>query len=193
MTAKKTSAKSKIQTLFTIGYEKAKPAAVMANSSARRSSSWSTPARSPPRAGPVSPRGSLRPRLDEEGIAIPAFAEARHAGRRPAGGAHRRARHALAHLRQAPQNAGGASRRWTNCRDRQVRPTSRACSAIERDPRTAATAAASRRIVHERTGASVDRSRPAAVLTLFRRLHGGAGMPRSTLHDQRHQAEPTGT
>ena len=46
------------RTLFTIGYEKAKPDAVLASSSAPRSSSWSTPARSRPRAGRAFPSAS---------------------------------------------------------------------------------------------------------------------------------------
>ena len=58
-----------MQTLFTIGYEKAKPDAVSANSSAPRSICWSIPARSRPRAGPVFPSAQLAASLDEIGIA----------------------------------------------------------------------------------------------------------------------------
>ena len=70
------------------------PMRCWASSSAPRSSSWSTRARSRRRAGPASPSASSPPR-STSGHRLPAPAKARHAGRRPQGGAQRRSRQTL--------------------------------------------------------------------------------------------------
>ena len=102
MKARKKTAKS--HPLFTIGYEQAKPAAVLDElKRAKIELLVDTRAVAASRRPGFSKR-QLAASLDDVGIAISAPAEARHPGRRPRGRAQRRHRLAVAHLRQAHQN-----------------------------------------------------------------------------------------
>ena len=100
--------------LFTIGYEKAKPDAVLAElKRAKVKLLVDTRAVAASRRPGFSKR-QLAASLDEDGIAYLHLQKLGTPDRGPRGGARRQARHALAHLRQASARRRTRSRRWTS-------------------------------------------------------------------------------
>ena len=100
--------KAKALELFTIGYEKAKPDAVLAElKRAKVKLLVDTRAVAASRRPGFSKR-QLAASLDEKGIAYLHLQKLGTPDRRPRGGARRRPQDAVAHLRQAPEDAEGA-------------------------------------------------------------------------------------